>query len=158
MPNIEDIKEFLAARDIEVWEFSDPTPTSIDAARTVGCGVAEIAKTILMIVNGSPVTVVTCGDMKVNTSKLKKRTGMTGKARLPGQEEVLQFSGYRPGGVCPFLLPPELPVLLDSSLRRFRKVYAAAGNDHSAVPITFDQLLELTGGQEADVCMPLAEY
>ena len=32
MPNIEDIKEFLAARAIEVWEFAEPTPTSIGAA------------------------------------------------------------------------------------------------------------------------------
>jgi prolyl-tRNA editing enzyme YbaK/EbsC (Cys-tRNA(Pro) deacylase) len=31
-------------------------------------------------------------------------------------------------------------------------VYAAAGNDHSAVPITVDQLLDITGGEEVDVC------
>jgi len=45
-----------------------------------------------------------------------------------------------------------LPVLLDVSLQRFEKVYAAAGNDYSAVPVTFSQLLELTGGQLAKVC------
>jgi prolyl-tRNA editing enzyme YbaK/EbsC (Cys-tRNA(Pro) deacylase) len=155
MPEIADIKEFLTTRGILVREFPDPTPTSVDAARTVGCTVAEIAKTILMIVGGTPVVVVTCGDMKINTSKLKKQTALTGKARLPGEAEVVQFTGYRPGGVCPFLLPPKLPILLDSSLRRFPVVYAAAGNDHSAVPITFDQLTEVTGGTEAEVCLPL---
>ena len=116
---------------------------------------AEIAKTIFLIVGGNPLAVVTCGDMKVNTSRLKKETGLTGKARLPGGEEVARFTGYRPGGVCPFLLPPEIPVILDSSLRRFPRVYAAAGNDNSAVPITFAELVEVTGGQEAEVCSHL---
>jgi prolyl-tRNA editing enzyme YbaK/EbsC (Cys-tRNA(Pro) deacylase) len=56
------------------------------------------------------------------------------------------------GDICPFLLPEEARVLVDVSMRRFPRVYAAAGNDHSAVPITVDQLLEITGGEEVDVC------
>ncbi|MBN1141679.1 MAG: YbaK/EbsC family protein [Deltaproteobacteria bacterium] len=155
MPTIDEIRHFLTDRGIEVREFEEPTPTSATAALAVGCSVAEIAKTIVLIVGGQAVAVVTCGDCKVNTSRLKKETGLTGKARLPGAEEVERFSGYRPGGVCPFLLPEGLPVLLDSSLRRFPRTYAAAGNDHSAVPITFDQLLAVTGGREAEVCLPL---
>lgn len=155
MPTIEEIQQHLTCRGIEVWEFEEPTPTSATAARAVGCTVAEIAKTILLIVGEKPVAVVTCGDRKVNTSLLKKETALTGKARLPGAEEVERFTGYRPGGVCPFLLPKGLPVLLDTSLRRFPRTYAAAGNDHSAVPITFDQLLAVTGGREAEVCLPL---
>jgi len=41
-------------------------------------------------------------------------------------------------------------------MRRFPRVYAAAGNDHSAVPVTVDQLLEITGGAEVEVCDALA--
>jgi len=37
-------------------------------------------------------------------------------------------------------------------MRRFPVVYAAAGNEHSAVPVTVDQLLEITGGVEVAVC------
>jgi prolyl-tRNA editing enzyme YbaK/EbsC (Cys-tRNA(Pro) deacylase) len=37
-------------------------------------------------------------------------------------------------------------------MRRFEVVYAAAGNDHSAVPVTVDRLLQVTHGAEADVC------
>ncbi|HBZ56435.1 MAG TPA: aminoacyl-tRNA deacylase, partial [Syntrophobacteraceae bacterium] len=88
-------------------------------------------------------------------SKLKQATGLTGKARLPQADEVKQHTGYAPGGVCPFLLPRLLRVLIDRSMRRFSVVYAAAGNDHSAVPVTADQLLNLTGGEEVAVCEPL---
>jgi len=78
--------------------------------------------------------------------------GVTGKARLPEAEEVAAHTGYAPGGVCPFLLPVGLKVVVDRSMRRFPRVYAAAGNEHSAVPITVEQLLEITGGVEVAVC------
>ncbi len=115
---------------------------------------AEIAKTLLFLVGGKPVAVVTCGDMKVMSSRLKQAAGLTGKVKLPRVEEVLQHTGYAPGGVCPFLLAPQLPVLLDTSMLRFPQVYAAAGNDYSAVPISFAQLQVITGGLSVEVCEP----
>lgn len=152
MPTIEDVKQYLRERGIEVWEFEEPTPTSETAARAVGCSVGEIAKTILFIIGGTPVVVVTSGDVRVKGSKLKQAVGFTGKARLPEAEEVAAHTGYAPGGVCPFLLPAGLKVVVDRSMRRFPKVYAAAGNEHSAVPISVEQLLEITGGIEVAVC------
>ena len=152
MPTIEDVKQFLGDRGIEVWEFEEPTPNSEAAAKAVGCSVGEIAKSILFIIGGTPVVVVTSGDVRVKGSKLKQAVGLTGKARLPEAGEVIAHTGYAPGGVCPFLLPEGLMVLIDASMRRFPLVYAAAGNEHSAVPVTVDQLLEITGGAEVNVC------
>jgi len=152
VPTIEDVKQYLRERGIEVWEFEEPTPTSETAARAVGCSVGEIAKSILFIIGGTPVVVVTSGDVRVKGSKLKQAVGFTGKARLPEAEEVAAHTGYAPGGVCPFLLPAGLKVVVDRSMRRFPRVYAAAGNEHSAVPITVEQLLEITGGAEVAVC------
>jgi len=154
MPSITEVKSYLAEHQIEVWEYQQPTPTCETAAAAVGCTPAEIAKTLLFLVGGQPAVVVTCGDMKVKSSLLKKAAGLTGKVKLPQAEQVLQHTGYAPGGVCPFLLSTELPILLDSSMQRFPQVYAAAGNDYSAVPITFPQLEELTGGRPVEVCEP----
>jgi prolyl-tRNA editing enzyme YbaK/EbsC (Cys-tRNA(Pro) deacylase) len=154
MPDIHEVKQYLAQLGISVWEFHESTPTAETAAMAVGCSAAEIAKTIVFIIGQTPVAVVTCGDVKIKTSKLKQATGLVGRARLPQANEVKQHTGYAPGGVCPFLLPGSLRVLIDTSMRRFATVYAAAGNDHSAVPITVDQLLELTGGTEVEVCEP----
>ncbi|MCU0587339.1 MAG: YbaK/EbsC family protein [Syntrophobacteraceae bacterium] len=152
MPAIDDVRDLLRDWSIEVREFSEPTPTSETAARAVGCSVGEIAKSILILVGGKAVLVVTSGDTRVRSSRLKEFMGLTGKVRFPQAEDVVLHTGYAPGGVCPFLLPPRLPVLIDSSMRRFPRVYAAAGNAHSAVPITIEQLLAITGGTEADVC------
>jgi prolyl-tRNA editing enzyme YbaK/EbsC (Cys-tRNA(Pro) deacylase) len=54
------------------------------------------------------------------------------------------------------MLPADLPILLDASLQRFPVVYAAAGNSHSAVPVTVAQLQQLTGAALAEVCDPAA--
>ena len=157
MTAIVKLKEYLASHDVEVWEYVEPTATAAAAAAAVGCRVAEIAKTLLFLVGGVPVVVVTCGDMKVKSSRLKQAAGLSGKVKLPLKDEVLGFTGYAPGGVCPFLLPPDLPLFLDSSLQRFPTVYAAAGNSYSAVPVTMIQLERLTGGRVVDLCDPIPE-
>jgi len=152
MPTIVDVKKYLAERGIAVLEFAAPTPTAATAAEAVGCSVAEIAKTILFLIGNRAVAVVAAGDVRVKGSLLKRVTGWSGQVRLPQPAEVIRHTGYAAGGVCPFLLPQQLPVLIDASLRRFEIIYPAAGNDYSAVPLSVDRLLELTGGREVTVC------
>lgn len=157
MPDIEQVGTWLARKGIEVRRFDQPTPTAALAARVLGCSPAEIAKSVLLLVGKEPVLVVAAGDMKVNSSRLKKALGWKGKVRLPGAEEVQMITGYLPGGVCPFLLSAGLPVLVDQSLTRFTTVYPAAGDDHSGVVVSVKQLLELCHGRLADICQPLAD-
>jgi prolyl-tRNA editing enzyme YbaK/EbsC (Cys-tRNA(Pro) deacylase) len=156
MPTIDDVRSYLVPLGLEVLRFEEHTPTAETAAVAVGCTVAEIAKSILLLVGGKPVLVVTCGDMKVKSSKLKQAIGLTGKVTFPGNDEVIRVTGYASGGVCPFLLPAELPVLLDCSLQRFPVIYPAAGDDHSAVAVDFSRLAAISGGRVAEVCDPIA--
>jgi prolyl-tRNA editing enzyme YbaK/EbsC (Cys-tRNA(Pro) deacylase) len=152
MATVAEVKNYLNDQGIAVLEFEQDTATSESAALAVGCSVAEIAKTLLFIIGGKPVVVVTCGDMKVKSSPLKQASRLSGKVKFPQGDEVLSYTGYAPGGVCPFLLPDNLPIFLDKSIERFDKVYAAAGNCHTAVPITLEQLKQVTGGDVAQVC------
>lgn len=156
MATLTEVKSYLDEQNIQVLEFEQETATSESAALAVGCSAAEIAKTLLFIVGGKPVVVVTCGDTKVKSSPLKQASGLTGKVKFPQTEEVIFHTGYTPGGVCPFLLPDDLKVLLDPSMARFDTVYAAAGNCHTAVPVNLNQLKELTGGEITKVCELIA--
>jgi prolyl-tRNA editing enzyme YbaK/EbsC (Cys-tRNA(Pro) deacylase) len=119
--------------------------------------VAEIAKSILLLVGNKPVLVVASGDVRVKSSLLKQATGWSGQVRLPAPEEVVRHTGYPPGAVSPFLLPAGLPVLLDASLQRFPLIYPAAGDDRSSVGITLEHLQHLCGGRLATVCAPSAD-
>jgi prolyl-tRNA editing enzyme YbaK/EbsC (Cys-tRNA(Pro) deacylase) len=44
-----------------------------------------------------------------------------------------------------------LPTLIDKNLGRFETLYAAAGSPHALFPISYEALVEITGGQLADV-------
>ena len=148
----EQVQIYLRNEGLEPLNFDQPTPTSHAAALAIGCTVAEIAKSILMVVGKTPVLVVTSGDSKIKSSRLKKAAGLTGKVRLPDADELLRYTGYRPGGVSPFLLPESLPVFIDKSLQRFTTVYPAAATSSSGVAMNFTHLAELCGGQIVEVC------
>ncbi len=155
MPTVTEVSRWLAGHAVQVLTFSEGTPTAETAALAVGCLPAEIAKSILFLIGENPVLVVTSGDRKIRSGLLKQVTGLSGKVRFPRPDEVLHHTGYAPGGVCPFLLPPGLKVICDLSLWRFPLVYPAAGDDHSAVPLAPQRLFELIGGERAEVCGPL---
>lgn len=58
------------------------------------------------------------------------------------------YVGHAPGGVCPFGVNEGVAVYLDESLRKFDTVYPAAGNGHTAVKLTLQEL-EAAAGAEA---------
>jgi prolyl-tRNA editing enzyme YbaK/EbsC (Cys-tRNA(Pro) deacylase) len=148
----DEVRNYLAGEGHEVREFPRPTPSSRAAAEAIGCTVAQIAKSILMLVGQQPVLVITSGDTRVKSSRLKQATGLKGQVRLPAPDEVIRYTGYAPGAVSPFLLPDNLPVLIDDSLKRFKVVYPAAGSCNSAVALDFTGLKTLSKGQVAAVC------
>ncbi len=147
-----EVKKYLQEKGISVLTFTEDTSTSELAAKAVGCSVAEIAKTMVVLIGDTPVVVVTSGDKKIKSSLLKKAAQLKGKVKFPKFNQVKEITGFDPGGVCPFLLPPNIKILIDESLRRFEIIYPAAGDAHSAAPMSVDKLLELTGGIECKVC------
>lgn len=146
-----EVQAYLVKAGLTPLNFKEPTPTSVTAAQAVGCTVGEIAKSLLMLVGKDPVLVVTSGDTRIKSGRLKQACGLSGKVRLPAADEVLHFTGYQPGAVSPFLLPEELPVFLDQSLQRFAVVYPAAATSCSGVAVSFARLKELCGGLIVDV-------
>jgi prolyl-tRNA editing enzyme YbaK/EbsC (Cys-tRNA(Pro) deacylase) len=140
------VKAVLDAHGLSALEFEpDSTPTSALAAAKIGCAVGQIAKSLLFVgKDGSLFMVVAPGDRKIAQSKLKAAVGV--KFRMTRPEETLEATGYPPGGVCPFDLPPKIRMYLDAGLSRHAVIYPAAGTTSSGVPMTFPQLVAITGG------------
>jgi len=145
---IQRVKDYLAQLSfkLEVIEFQEDTHTSELAAKALGVEAAQIAKSLLFVgkEEGQAALVVTCGDMKVDQKKLKQELGY--KTKFANPEQVMEITGFPPGGVCPFALRKPITIFLDTSMQRFPIVYAAAGTPHSAVPVTVEQLIQATGG------------
>jgi prolyl-tRNA editing enzyme YbaK/EbsC (Cys-tRNA(Pro) deacylase) len=55
------------------------------------------------------------------------------------------------GGVAPVGHPKPIRTIVDHSLAQFDELWAAGGIPHAVFPMTYAELIRLTGGVEADV-------
>lgn len=121
-----------------VMKFERSSATVGEAAEAVGCEPKQIAKTMSFLQGDKPILIVTAGDVKIDNKKYKAVFHQKAKM-IPGNL-VEGFIGHAPGGVCPFMVNPEVTVYLDVSLKRFEKVYPAGGSGHSAVELSVEEL------------------
>ena len=130
------------------------TATVAEAADALGMEPGMIAKTMSFLLDDQPILILTEGTARVENRKYKDTFHI--KAKMIPFEEVEQWIGHAPGGVCPFGINDGVKVYLDESLRRFETVYPAAGDDHSAVKLTIPELEEVAGAVGwVDVCKEL---
>ncbi len=130
-------------------EHEKTTKTSIEAAEALNVALGQIAKSILFRSGGRYGLFVAAGDIKICDKKVKNLLG-GGRAKIAKPEEVEEITGYQVGGVCPFDIDSSVPIYLDQSMQRFDVVYTSAGPPHSLLPISFEQLLKVTGGEVVD--------
>ena len=127
------------------------TATVAEAAEALGVEPGMIAKTLSFLQEEKPVLILTEGTAKIDNRKYKDTFHI--KAKMIPFEEVETQVGHAPGGVCPFGINENVIVYLDESLRQFENVYPAAGDDHSAVKLTVDELEKIAGATGwVDVC------
>jgi prolyl-tRNA editing enzyme YbaK/EbsC (Cys-tRNA(Pro) deacylase) len=138
------VGEFLteAGLEAQVVTLDDSTRTSQMAADALGCGVAQIAKSIVFIDAGAVVVVIS-GDKRVDPKKLSALLGE--KVRIADADAVRKETGYVIGGVPPFPHDEGVKVFLDSSLGRFDEVWTAAGTPNSVMKILVSALRDIIG-------------
>jgi len=148
---VERVSSFLRERGIEarVVTLDDSTKTSQMAADALGCTVAEIAKSIVFRGGDTALVVVISGDRRVDTMKLSEAFG--GGVSKADADWVREQTGYVIGGVPPFPHGEGVEVFLDSSLRRFEKVWAAAGDPNSVMHISAAEIEGVLGSKPVDV-------
>ncbi len=134
-----------------VIRLKESTATVAEAAEALGVEPGMIAKTMSFLQDGQAVLILTEGTARIDNRKYKDAFHM--KAKMIPFEEVEQWIGHVPGGVCPFGIRDGVEVYLDESLRQFETVYPAAGDDHSAVRLSVDELAQIAGAKGwVDVC------
>ena len=150
---LEKAKKYLEEKGFldRVIEPEVSTATVELAAAAIGVEPGRICKSLSFLIEDRPVIILAEGMARVNNKKYKAQFGK--KARMIPREKVEEYIGHEAGGVCPFGLNSEVTVYMDESLRRWDVVYPAAGIDHSAVRLTLDELMMLSGAAGwVDVC------
>lgn len=145
----EHLKKFGLENRIHFFEQSSATVEL--AAQALGCEPSLIAKSLTFMVNGAPIMILAAGDTKIDNAKYKAKFGAKAKMLSPNEVEVL--IGHSVGGVCPFGINDGVRVFLDMSMKRFEKVYPAAGGSNTGVELSIAELEQCSGYEEwIDVC------
>ncbi|MFF7414190.1 YbaK/EbsC family protein [Streptomyces lydicus] len=145
---------------VEVRRFPEATRTAAEAAAAVGCDLAQIVKSLIFTVWGSPeapgsdegepVLVLMDGASRVDLERVRAELGATKVGRADATL-VRETTGYAIGGVPPFGHRTRTRVLADRGLLAHDIVWAAAGTPHTVFPLAPAALIDHAGGRVVDV-------
>ena len=142
------LKEFDPKQNVIILETS--ARTAVEAASSLGCEVGAIVKSLLFKNGDNYFLCLVSGDKRCSLNKLKKFFNSKDLS-MASPDEVKDQTGYTIGGVSPIGHINSLQILVDSSLNRFKDLYAAAGHPNCIFKINFVDLLKLTNGLLEDI-------
>jgi len=137
---------------VQVRQFPQGTRTAVEAARAVGCDVAQIVKSLVFVAAGRPVVALVSGANRLDETRLGAMAG--GPVAKADAETARTATGYAIGGVPPFGHATEVEVFMDRDLMRHRVVWAAAGRPDSVFEINPERLRELSSATVGDLTSP----
>jgi prolyl-tRNA editing enzyme YbaK/EbsC (Cys-tRNA(Pro) deacylase) len=151
-PNCDAVNEILLAAGLpgRVRVLDHAVTTARAAAQHLGCPVGAIANSLIFETDtGTPLLIMTSGAHRVNLTKVGEQQGFALRRASPAF--VREHTGQPIGGVAPVGHPRPIRTLVDCALAEFDELWAAGGIPDAVFPLTYDELLKLTNGVEADV-------
>jgi prolyl-tRNA editing enzyme YbaK/EbsC (Cys-tRNA(Pro) deacylase) len=132
-PTAAKVRERLRARglEVEVVVLPESTRTAAEAAEACKCEVGQIVKSLVFIVDDRPTMILCAGDRRV--------TRIDG--RPASAQEAREATGFAIGGIPPLGHDSELPTIVDESLRRFERVWCAAGTPNAVFETGVEDLI-----------------
>ena len=133
--------------DIAIKEFDAGTRTAEDAARAIGCTVAQIIKSLLFVVDGQPTMALVSGVNRLDEKKLAALCGVgKKKVKRSNAETAREATGFAIGGIPPFGHKTRLPTYIDEDFLQFEIIWGAAGTPNAVFSITPKELMQATQG------------
>ena len=142
------VRAALAAKGVadKVQALADTARTAQDAAKALKVPTGAIVKTLAFRVGEETVLALVAGDKACKADALPRVLNLTGTVRPCTADEVRATTGFAIGGVAPVGGTAPLKVAIDVSLKRFERLFAAAGHPHCVFETSVRELKQLTGG------------
>jgi prolyl-tRNA editing enzyme YbaK/EbsC (Cys-tRNA(Pro) deacylase) len=139
-----------AAIDSRIEEFGDGAATARDAARAVGCELAQIVKSLVFVCDGAYVLVLVPGDRRADERAIGEAVSAS-EVRVARPEEVLHATGFEAGGVAPFPRRAVTETLMDTSFFAHEVVWVGAGTESHMASLRPAELMRLAGARSFDL-------
>ena len=142
------LKDFDQSLEVIVLENS--ARTAQDAAGALDCNVGAIIKSLLFRTGDDFTLCLVAGDKRCSLNKLKKITSKK-DVSMASPEDVKIQTGYTIGGVSPIGHLKKIEIIIDNSLERFKKLFAAAGHPNCVFKINLNDIQKITNGKVKDI-------
>ena len=147
------VQEYLSTNGFafEVKELPGSTRTAQEAADSIGCSVAQIAKSLVFKekITDRPILVIASGSNRVDVKKIQRTLGIN--VGIADGKFVKERVGYAIGGVPPVGHNEPLETLLDRDLKNYDVIWAAAGTPFAVFQLKPADLDSLTKGKWIDL-------
>lgn len=133
----------------EIYDCERDFEGTEDARELLGIELSKIAKTLVFAAPIGANVIVLSGDARIDPAKYEKKFKV--KRVVLDEEDLMEYTGCRPGSVSPVALPNKrAKVYIDVSVRRFLDsyVYISGGTANSAVGITGADLYQVSNCRE----------
>ena len=146
------VEKFLKDFDksLEVIILENSARTAQDAATALGCDVGAIIKSLLFKTEDSFILCLVSGDKRCSLNKLKEIKNKK-DVSMASPEDVKTQTGHTIGGVSPVGHLEKIEIIIDNSLERFNKLFAAAGHPNCVFKINFKDIQKITNGKVEDI-------
>jgi Cys-tRNA(Pro) deacylase len=142
-----------AGVDARVEEFPAGTKTARDAAEAVGCELSQIVKTLVVVADGAFLLVMIPGDERLD-ERAVAAAAPAQDVRIATAPEVVQATGFDPGGVAPFPQRATVGALIERSLFRHAVVWIGAGTAQHVAGLAPGELARLANARAVDLHVP----
>ena len=147
------VKNYLRAIDstIKLIELDTTARTAKDAAQSLKVELGCIVKSLVFksLKKNLYYLCLVSGDKFISEKKLSSI--INDEIEKASADQTKNYTGFSIGGVPPVgHLNPPTQIFVDSNLKRFEKIYAAAGNSYVVFGITFEQICKITKGKIID--------
>jgi len=143
------LQDFLKRKGIEtkVVEFPESTRTAEEAAKAIGCEVAQIIKSIIFRTKKTkkPILVLASGVNRVNVEKIAAALGE--EISKADADFTREATGFAIGGIPPVGHLNKIETFIDDDLLKFQELWAAAGTPHAVFNLDSSHLVSLTSGK-----------
>jgi Cys-tRNA(Pro) deacylase len=136
--------------DVSPLTFDEETRTAADAARKVGCDVAQIVKSLVFEADGRPILLLVSGANRVDLAKGAAAAEVDALDKADAHA-ARAATGFSIGATPPFGHATNIPVYMDADLLAFEEVWAAAGRPDSVFRISPEKLQEATEAAVVDL-------
>ncbi len=138
-----------AGAEARLEEFPEGTPTAQAAAEAIGCGLAQIVKSLVLTGGGRSFVVLVPGDRRADVTKVGTAVRCDG-IRVARPAQVRAATSFAPGAVAPFPLPKVERVLLEQTLLSNELVWVGAGSPQHMAGLAPTELVRLTRAHPMD--------